>query len=809
MNRLQRIRLEMSLKPFYRLDTRSIEDVCETAFSQWRDLLDTAGEAAVLLWAADGSEILEYAGRDGDAFPWADRIGGAVRCTDWDREEDPEGLGLHTTNYPYREGSPAMTYGDLKRIVAAVKRVGRRMTGKPVLVGATFDPGPEFAVSDFKYRRHREICVGESMGRKSMVCCYARLNGEARAYAAYPDGIPDGEPFGLFFGRQADCFLRDLNYDYLWLSNGFGFGTETWGIRGALFDGEAFYPDKLKDVRDRIMEFWRLFRSVCSFRVETRGTNLTTGIDFATDGVDLKTLYAAGLDILPPPNSPWAAMDGDFGLELAGYLSRIAELPEGEAWLFRFYVHDPWWMNSPWLDRYGRQPHDIYLPMALSRIDGNGRVEGPGHAAILSIDDSLGRLPTICPQEVIPHLREALRTAPDAIAPVVLVYPFDEYLSGIRLEKPFFEDSFLCGAITAGLPVSAVLSSRNFHRLLDGELGRLADAVVVCPVPCVSSPLTGDLLRFTAAGGRALLYGSLQGAAPDLLDALGLELREPLSGWLKIEEPEGPPDRLTDAGETAVYYDAVLTDGGIAEAVRGGSGARVLAAACDERGERAAAVSRGRLAWVRGSDVSRVGREPRGYNLSPWMRGCLARWGLSIRYEKPAAAPEPVILLHRHNGALWFSGYCPDTTVDIGLNTPAGAPVLLGQETSLRGGEARYRQPRAWRAECRVLVEQADGVVSCREIPPVSYQYRRRFLVSGLQNATVRVLPETGRIDDTRLLVNGEYPYMVGDPIEVRREPSAYGEVLRADRVTGTLLVSTLWEGGKPVKPENCAMDAP
>lgn len=104
------------------------------------------------------------------------------------------------------------------------------------------------------------------------------------------------------------------------------------------------------------MDFWRLFRKECpNLRVETRGTNLTVGIDFATDGVNYQALYSGSFDFLPPPNSPWAALDGDFGLEICGYLSRIARLPEQD-YLFRFYVHDPWWVNSPWLDRYEGQP---------------------------------------------------------------------------------------------------------------------------------------------------------------------------------------------------------------------------------------------------------------------------------------------------------------------------------------------------------------------------------------------------------------------------------------------------------------------
>ncbi|MGI5878904.1 MAG: hypothetical protein ACOX7W_09880 [Christensenellales bacterium] len=71
------------------------------------------------------------------------------------------------------------------------------------------------------------------------------------------------------------------------------------------------------------------------------------GIEIATDGISFKDLYGGGFNFQPPPNSPWAALNGDFGLKLTGYMSRIAELPPGEGYPFRFYSHDPWWMNSP------------------------------------------------------------------------------------------------------------------------------------------------------------------------------------------------------------------------------------------------------------------------------------------------------------------------------------------------------------------------------------------------------------------------------------------------------------------------------
>lgn len=798
MKACKQLALEMSLKPFRSLEESYVEEVCRRVFTQWQPLIKKAEKVAVMLWAADGSEILEYKGNPDDPFEWCYLIGGATRCTDWDKRIDPNGEGLHTTNYLYMENPPVMTYRALQSIIRTLKRIGQELTQKPVLVGATFDPGPEFARSDFKYNRHREICAGASMGHKSMVCCYSRLHADETAYAAYPQGIPEGTPFGEFFGRQAQRFLTDMGYDYLWLSNGFGFGTETWGITGSLFDGTAFSSARLDTVRRQILDFWKIFRSVCSFRVETRGTNLTAGIDFATDGVDLQAIYTGGYDLLPPPNSPWAAIDGDFGMEIAGYLSRIASLPEGEPYQFRFYVHDPWWMNSPWIDRYERKPHDIYLPLALARVDEEGRMQTPEHLNLLTVDNSLGEMPDICPHEVIPHMEEAFRTLPDSPSPLVWVYPFADYfrLYTDRLTKPFFEDSFLCGAVNEGLPVSTVVASELFGELLSRQPELFRGRILVSPVPTADSCANEALLRFWEEGGQVILYGSLRGADERWMKALELRHEEPLYGRLRVESA-APADRIMARDLPAwIQMSDTRTDGGASETPAAGGGAGVLASLTDGKSTRAAVVispvnrAGGRVGWTRGSDTSRLPREEPEYPMAAQMRTLLRQMGYVVEFEKrEARTATPALMMHRHDGGLWFSGYHPDTTVGLRLKTPLGAPLLLGSEGLFEDGCMAYTMPRAWRAECRVFVEQKEaGVISYREIPPVSYRMRRRVMVTGLKDATVRFLPPAGM--ETELLANSAYPFMVGERPAVTAEKTVLGEALTVRHVTGSLLIS-------------------
>ncbi len=60
----KRVPPEMSLKPSKALDDRSVLTVCRDLFTAWRPLLKNRETVTVMLWAADGSEIPDYAGGD-------------------------------------------------------------------------------------------------------------------------------------------------------------------------------------------------------------------------------------------------------------------------------------------------------------------------------------------------------------------------------------------------------------------------------------------------------------------------------------------------------------------------------------------------------------------------------------------------------------------------------------------------------------------------------------------------------------------------------------------------------------------------
>lgn len=104
------------------------------------------------------------------------------------------------------------------------------------------------------------------MGRKSMVCCYARLHAEQRPYAGFPEGIPEGLPFGTFLAARLSFFYRTWGLIICGFPTALALGRKRGVSRGALLDGERYYPERLPHVKEQILDFWRSFRRECHFR---------------------------------------------------------------------------------------------------------------------------------------------------------------------------------------------------------------------------------------------------------------------------------------------------------------------------------------------------------------------------------------------------------------------------------------------------------------------------------------------------------------------------------------------------------------
>ncbi len=822
---LRDVQLELSLKPFWDNSDATRDGVCRELFTQWLPLLRYADSVSVMLLVGDGSEILEYTGDLAQEMEWARYIGTAnplhwpqvPRAINPDPDHegigrnvaalDPERKDTHQHGYLYRPNPAQFSYAWLAGLVAALKSIGKEVTGKRILVGDIFDIGPEFAKSKFKYEWHREILGKGALFGGQFVSCEAVLEADSRTYAGYPQGIPAGTPFGAFLGRQARRFFEDCGMDFLWLSNGFGFGLEPWSLVGQVFDGLQFDQTNAAGVSARILKFWEDLRSELptNYRVRTRGTNFGVGTDLSSDASPLRAIYAGDFALDAPVNSPWASIDQDIGVELSGWMARIAQRP-GEGYRFRFYIHDPWWMNSPWLDRFERSPHELVLPGAVSRLKADGTAEPPCDVAFLSVDDSYGRLPPQVPNEVIPQLLRVRELVPDGAGPLVWVYPFDDFhdcvlgASPSRPELPIFGDWFARSLINEGVPLNQVADAGEFAEAVKAGL-LLGGVVPVSPVPRPGSVHEKALLTHVESGGDALLYGPLE---PDseLTAALGVELAEPLEGDFQL------------LGEDSrVIRHTATFSGGAWREMRDTAGADNLwsASAQSDGKVRLAGLVRktasgGRWAWLRGSlttaEFDPANPKPiLGPLLKPLPRArffpserfalqALSALGWSIQINrKNEDARAPFTVLHRHRNALIAGNFFPSPHVDLSLRTPLGAPLFVPGHNTIAEGHTVIPQGPAGQRECRWFVEgQEAGTIRARLLHPGLPEVRRRYLISGLEDATVRFLPEPETEDALRVVLNPIFPYFLDQIHPTQIEDSAWGPLVTVPNVTGELL---------------------
>ena len=286
----------------------------------------------------------------------------------------------------------------------------------------------------------------------------------------------------------------------------------------------------------------------------------------------------------------------------------------------------------------------------------------------------------------------------------------------------------------------------------------MAGRILVSPVPDADSDWEGCLLDHVEGGGRLFLYGPLGHASEALRDLLGVHLAAGITGecTLHVEEQALlPPPNFTE-GMRFRHVD-VYSGGELCET--GGETPLVMAQRGDERRTLAAESRRGSgtVVWFRGSVEDPVptkvfpddghilyNDEPGQFSVARFSAALLQRVGWTLRYDCPhREILEPIMGLHWDRNGLWFTGAAHNALVEYELGTPVGAPVLINSDLRMRSGRAVYHFPKGWRGECRVFVEQAqDAVVSCRELHPGG---ARRIVVTGLQDAVIRIFPEPGR----------------------------------------------------------------
>ena len=186
------------------------------------------------------------------------------------------------------------------------------------------------------------------------------------------------------------------------------------------------------------------------------------------------------------------------------------------------------------------------------------------------------------------------------------------------------------------------------------------------------------------------------------------------------------------------------------------------------------------------------------------MRQALAQLGWSVAVDRAAPGAESVhLMVSRNRGGFVFAGFSPDPEAVLRLRTPLGAPVLPGRRTRLEGGALCWAVWHDFHEECRVFVEQDAGDVSLNPVPARHALYRRRLLLTGLENATVRFFPERGCEGHTSALVNPDMRYcIVGDPCEQSWIDTPWGRCLEMRGVTGHATFAWARDDAvEPVKP--------
>lgn len=802
---MQNVTLELSAKPFMDDSEESMRMVFRKLFRQWHSLTKDAKRVSVLFWIADGSEILEFSGDLEQRFEWGYWQGIANPLP---RPKHPRRSQLLSGNWfptKYRPDASPRSYAWLKHLIEICREIGLQETGKRIRIGATFDNGPEFSVSDFKYRRHSEIAQAHSIYPNSFVTCDSVLHADRIRYASYPDGIPEGLSLGTFLGAQYREFSKALGFDYIWLSNGMGFGTETWGISGALFDKQTFYPEKKDKAAKRMLGFWKDFLAVAPGTViETRGSNYSAGIEMATDAAPLAWLYRTGV-ITPPVNSPMAAILYNPGYSMAAYLSHIAELP-GNDFTFRYYIHDPWFMNSPWLDRYGREPWDLYMPVSASRFNAEGKVETASRLAFLSCDDSYGGMPDEVPQEVIPLLQRALRERPDEAGPFLWLYPFDEYAEQSHLDSVFAEELFFAEALENGAPVNSVISTRNFLRLHKEGKDPMEHSVLIIPVSAMENASVFKAVQNLVRKKQIIFYGSLQYASENVCSLLGLRRMESLNG-------EGILKFMFDTTEHGKFSSVchilpVFNGGGLCETAE----SAIVSAEAEIAGEKRVILARrmfkdgGCAVFLRALLPCRKEQLPAEASLyqrhhlitgSPaelYPTGMLLRcamaetgWRFSFHMTEPGKVP--VMTLSRNRGAFILSGFVPDTTTIGNFSTPLGIPIPYERDIRVSNESGQFHFEKTIRLRNRVFVcQKKTSTVSCRTLFPNAPDITDRIGVTGLNEADVRVFPPPDVLEEVEIRTDPGPSSLWSDTfLSPEWEDTGYGRCLILHNISGSL----------------------
>jgi len=450
--------------------------------------------------------------------------------------------------------------------------------------------------------------------------------------------------------------------------------------------------------------------------------------------------------------------------------------------------------------------------MSVCRIDANGNIGIPSHLNFLTIDDSYGNMPVQVANEVTPHILKARMDAPTAPGPLVWVYPFDEYHDWAhkfkdRLPEIYYGDWFIRQAINNGLPLNTVISTTSFQSVILKKPDLFKESTLITIAPEVGSSLEKALIGFVENGGQLIIFGPVDHSGKAFTEFLNLKNESPLEGEFKIIS-DYMPDILETSYPNTLNHRSLLSAGGIRTSLKNAKDNNTKSLVQVEQAgvKRDVAWVRtktewhgGKVVYLRGTNSCRFdgGRLLTPDDPSKWFTGpLLSRYALhefnfdfSVDKMDPSIK-SPVLTISRSNNAFVFSGYNPDNTVKLRIKMLPGAPLLLGLETKLEKGNSTYIMPTAWNRECRVFVEQNDGIVSYKELHSGQFGISKRYEINGLKNATIRIYPEDHVTSQSfHAYVNAQYPWKTGQ-VSFKAGDEKLGKHFVVEKVTGSLVVS-------------------
>ena len=781
--------MEVTGKVFKSRDPKDVEETCRKMFRIWERPIVRSDEVAVCMSIGNGEHILKWSGDMNDLVEW-DRYKGHNNAKYAFPQDEFAGIPLEL----YMENVPDMTYGDLRVICDTLKRVCLEEFGKKCRLFTNFEPGPEFAESSFKYIEHPEILNQQGRAHGASVAFDGILHKDNYHYASYPDGIPEGEPFARFLGKQVDHFFKTFGYEGVSLSNGMGFGTYPWTLNGRNFDGEHFGLVDFEKESEAMSQFWELFGKEAPYPAAAQGTNWPVAADLATKCIPLKKYYDKHYLAMPLGNTVSVFFNDSVGFSMQALLSRSSY---ADGFRMYFYLNDMWYPQNPFEDfPYDGDAYDLYIPASMSMINSKGDLENLSGIA-LSVSNENGDFAQDTYVKFLPHYERALNHLPDKLGPLTQIYPFEEFHDAAAqpdkkyLPMLYFTDCYTATSIDSGFSLNSVCSTENFKMAL--EKGLLKDTILYTVLPMEGVSYCEDLIDYIQNGGQVMFYGSEKYADERIKTLIGLKTDTAIDGELKVwasDALESVADEHLSGG--TILHRPIDSDGGVS----------AVAVDCDvlctvEKDQVSRAymvektIGKGKIVWVRGSlpfsiqnGEEIVYHDPSYISTSRFLRYALSRFGWKIVQQFSSKSAPAQLMMWRHDNGLYFTGYAPDNTLNLGLATPYGAPLLAGYTCEMKDGMAWYHIPTTPWKSCNLFVKQETGRIRCRHVYNGRKFMNCTYAVTGLSDAQLLINVPKAFFDRVEIMVN--YQMLSSDQMEKNAEQCT---ILLKD-ITGNLQVS-------------------